>query len=191
MYPTLNEKRGELFITQFKVVPIVGLQKFVSQSGIVRTRKTGTHRFEFEVRVQCYGEANIRYMQSFLSSNVGSPFFISPRPEIQATPITPSTVSFQAQAGATSISVSGHRGPFQYGDYIVFDNHPKIYNVTSELKSSTGTIEVYPPIRKNLPVGTSVLVQPPLLVTLVEENFDFAFDDVYWCASFTFKVSEV
>lgn len=191
MYPTLNEKRGELFITQFKIVPIVGLQKFVSQSGIVMTRNTGIHRFEFEVRIQCFGEANIRYMQSFLSSNVGSPFYISPRPEVQATPQTPSTVAFQAQAGAKLVSVSGHRGPFLYGDYIVFDNHPKIYNVISDLKGSTGSIEINPPLRKNLPVGTSVLVQPPLLVTLVEDNFEFAFDDVYWSASFSFKVSEV
>lgn len=189
MYPVLNLKDGEIFITSLEIETVVGLQKNTTQSGIVKTRATGTHRFDFEFKVQCFGERNIRYMQTFLNSNLGSCIMIPPVPHIQASPITNSIVQTNINAGSSTIPVSGHRGAFAYGDYIQFQNHPKIYNVTTDLKAQ-GNLTIFPPLRAKVQAGEQVQVQPSLIVQITDVP-KMSYDDVYWIGEFSFKATEV
>ncbi|WP_421292997.1 hypothetical protein [Aeromonas veronii] len=189
MYPVLNLKDGEIFITSLEIETVVGMQKHVSQSGKVNTRATGVHRFEFEFKVQCFGEKNIRYMQTFLNSNMGSPIVIPPVPHITASPSTNSIVQTAIQAGSSTIPVSGHRGAFAYGDYITFQNHTKLYNCTCDLKAQ-GNLTIYPPLRKAVQAQEQIIVNPQLTLQLTDA-VKMSYDDVYWIGEFTFKATEV
>ncbi|CAJ1807264.1 hypothetical protein [Aeromonas veronii] len=189
MYPILNLKDGEIFITSLDIDTVVGMQKNVSQSGKVNTRATGVHRFDFEIKVQCFGEKNVRYMQTFLNSNIGSPIVIPPVPHIQASPSTNSIVQTNIPAGSNVIPVSGHRGSFAYGDYIQFQNHPKLYNVTCDLKNQ-GNLTIFPSLRSMVQAQEQIVVAPSLIVQITDVP-KMSFDDVYWIAEFTVKATEV
>jgi hypothetical protein len=67
------------------------------------------------------------------------------------------SVSANATKGQTTISISNNNGTLAKGEFIKFQNHDKVYLVTSTLASSSGSITIYPRLNFDVSSGTPML----------------------------------
>lgn len=75
-------------------------------------------------------------------------------------------VSAQANANSSTVALSGANGTIAKGRFIKFNNHDKIYIVTSEY-SGTGSLSIYPSLRANVPALSSLQYRDsdPIILT--------------------------
>jgi hypothetical protein len=71
----------------------------------------------------------------------------------------------QGTALSTQITIANSTGFMPKGTMIRFGNHSKIYMTTSD-RENNGTVNIFPPLRINVPVGTSVSSHDEVLMSV-------------------------
>lgn len=188
MYDTLPEKEGRIFISGYTPNNVMPKQVNVAQTGKVSTRWTGVQRWDFKLTIEAFGHESIRELQAFFMAHNDTPFYIS-LPLFQSSAISNSIVSTKALARTNKILVSGHRGTIQAGDSLTFINHPKLYQALNTVKSS-GTLEVFPPLRSDVNAGEIVQLQNIKILVRCTSDIETEIEDVDWVGTFTIEVKE-
>ena len=85
-------------------------------------------------------------------------------------------VASNASAGAVSIDYTASVATiFKAGDFIKFDNHEKLYEVTEDSTTlgSNGTVKIFPPLRTDITTSEDILYSN--LTALVRYNIDVSY----------------
>lgn len=81
------------------------------------------------------------------------------------TSVSPSpSSSASASAGATQVLIQNASGIIPVGTFIKFANHSKVYMLTSDSVSGS-PLNVYPPLRVDIPVDTSFKFKDDVIMT--------------------------
>lgn len=78
------------------------------------------------------------------------------RRAVQVTSASKAEINTNAIAGAQTVSAQ-ITGRIQAGEFIQFENHTKVYLLMNDV-SSTSVLEIQPPLRRPMPVGTKIFV---------------------------------
>lgn len=118
-------------------------------SGRQQVRTLGGQRFSFTAKYNPMTRAEFQPVFAFVMAQQGrfGTFQITPPVISDASGDIGGTMlaNGAASVGATSITMDGVTGTIKAGDFVKFDNHSKVYMVTSD-QTGAGTLSFEPPL---------------------------------------------
>jgi hypothetical protein len=124
-----------------------------------RSIDRGIHRIEGTFTVTTETNANKRALEAFLMKIRGrlNPFYLDLPDRFKSDTVTSTfiTANVAGTAGDNTISVDAFSGSISSGDMFNILNDDKTYIALSDL-SGAGTIDIFPPVRKNFADNTQL-----------------------------------
>lgn len=156
-----------------------------ARNGRRQVRAIGAQQWVFSAKYNSLTRAEFMPVYAFCVSQKGQlgTFSVTP-PVISSTSGNASGSMLTNGAhttGNTTIAVNGFSGTIKSGDFVKFNNHDKVYMVTSDLTGS-GTLKIEPGLYENVANDTSVIYNNvPFLMRLDNDiqEYDFSGFDQY------------
>jgi len=153
--------KGQDIVAPFRITS--NEPAFVADTVSLKQRRVtqGSQRWELEFGVVMEDPADT--FADMVSSFHSTVTMEMPQLNVRGETISSGTSSSQVSvngthaAGSTNVSLSFANGTIKKGRFIKFNNHDKIYLVTSTFTTGSGILSIFPSLRQTVPSGTQLL----------------------------------